>query len=299
MSSTITLGFSNSSLGIAAFPAYDVDITTTTIDMQNDIWFGPNFNLGLDFGISMSDIDATGGSAEADLLSFAIEPSYHFGNGAYVGLYYRAGDLDLSLPIIPGLTVGVDTHQMGIFGGYESGPLWVEVFYGSSETDPGLPTGIDVTDYGLAASYEISPQLDVFGSFVNTDIEIGPIGIDLSLLAIGAEYDFGNGLMVNGSVGRLDIGTPLAVDLDATQFSIGVAYDLAQSGAGVPGVISLEYSRTSSDLGGLTDLDIDTFSLGYTIPLGPNASSTPINSNTSIARGQYRSAISGTLAALR
>ena len=31
------------------------------LDMDNEIWFGPNFVVGLDFGIAMSDIDATGG----------------------------------------------------------------------------------------------------------------------------------------------------------------------------------------------------------------------------------------------
>jgi hypothetical protein len=299
INSTVTLGFSNSSLDIGAFPAYDVDITTTTLDMDNEIWFGPNFVVGLDFGISMSDIDATGGSAEADLLSFAFEPAYHFGNGAYVGVYYRMGDLDASIAPLP-VTLGVDTRQTGIFGGYENGPLWVEAFYGTSDSDPGLPTGIDITDYGIAASYDVAPNFELFGNITRTNIEIGTADIDLTLYGIGGEYDFGNGMSLYGSVGQLDVGLPIpGIDLDATQFSIGFGYDLAQGGMGFPGVVSFEFTRTSSDLAGLTDLDVNTISLGLTIPLGPNASSTPLNSSTQVARGAYRSAVAGGLASLR
>lgn len=300
INSTVTLGFSTSSIDISAAPGTDIDFTTTTLDMDNDIAFGPNIMVGLDFGIAMTDIDISGVPVDisADLLSFAFEPAYHFGNGAYVGVYYRMGDLDISIAPLP-LTFGVDTHQSGIFGGYENGPLWVEAFYGTSDTDPGLPTGVDITDYGIAASYDVAPNFEIFGNITRTDIEFGPTDIDLTLYGIGGEYDFGNGLSLFGSIGQLDVGLPIPVDLDATQFSLGLGYDLAQAGMGFPGVVSLEFTRTSSDLGGLTDLDIDTISLGLTIPLGPNASSTPLNSSTQVARGAYRSAVAGSLASLR
>jgi len=297
MSSTVTLGFTSGSLDVAIFPGYDVDLTTTSIDVENDIMFGSNVNVGLDFGIAMTEIDATGGTANADLMSFAFEPSYHFANGAYVGAYYRMGDLDLSIALLP-ITLGVDTRQSGIFAGYESGPLWIEAFYGTSDTDPGIG-GIDVTDMGLAVSYSVMPNLDVFGSYTRTDIDTGGfLDIDLTMMAIGADYDFGNGLSVYGSVGRLDIGTPFPIDLDATQFSLGASYDLAQAGGGFPGVVSLEMTRTSFDLAGL-DADVNSFGLGLTIPLGNNASTTALNSSTQVARGSYRSAIAGGLASLR
>jgi hypothetical protein len=297
MSSTITLGYTSGSLDVAAFPGYDVDLTTTSIDVDSDIMFGSNFNVGLDFGIAMTEIDATGGTADVDLLSFALEPSYHFGNGAYVGLYYRMGDLDVSIPLLP-ITLGVDTTQSGIFAGYENGPLWIEAFYGTSDTDPGIG-GIDVTDMGLAMSYDVMPNLELFGSYTRTDIDTGGfLDIDVTLMAIGADYDFGNGLALYGSVGRLDIGTPFPIDLDATQFSLGASYDLAAAGGGFPGVVSLEMTRTSFDLAGL-DADVNSFGLALTIPLGNNASTTPLNSSTQIARGSYRSAIAGGLASLR
>lgn len=297
MSSTITLGYTSGSLDVAAFPGYDVDLTTTSIDVDSDIMFGSNFNVGLDFGIAMTEIDATGGTADVDLLSFALEPSYHFGNGAYVGLYYRMGDLDVSIPLLP-ITLGVDTTQSGIFAGYENGPLWMEAFYGTSDTDPGIG-GIDVTDMGLAMSYDVMPNLELFGSYTRTDIDTGGfLDIDVTLMAIGADYEFGNGLALYGSVGRLDIGTPFPINLDATQFSLGASYDLAAAGGGFPGVVSLEMTRTSFDLAGL-DADVNSFGLAFTIPLGNNASTTPLNSSTQIARGSYRSAIAGGLASLR
>jgi hypothetical protein len=152
---------------------------------------------------------------------------------------------------------------------------------------------------GLAMSYDVMPNLELFGSYTRTDIDTGGfLDIDVTLMAIGADYDFGNGLALYGSVGRLDIGTPFPIDLDATQFSLGASYDLAAAGGGFPGVVSLEMTRTSFDLAGL-DADVNSFGLALTIPLGNNASTTPLNSSTQIARGSYRSAIAGGLASLR
>lgn len=294
MSSTITLGFSSSSLDALGT---DIDVTTTSLDVNSDISFGASVNVGLDFGISMSEIDTPLPiGIDADLMSFAFEPSFHFANGAYVGAYYRMGDLDISVSLLP-ITLGVDTQQSGIFAGYESGPLWVELFYGTSDTDPGIG-GIDITDYGLAASYDVMPNLEIFGSYTRTNIDFGGGDVDLSLYAIGADYNFGNGLSLYGTVGRLDVGLPIPVNIDATQISMGVSYDLAQAGGGFAGAIGLEVSRTNADLGPIS-ADATSVGVSLTIPLGNNASTTPLNSSSQIARGSYRSAISGGLASLR
>jgi hypothetical protein len=297
ITSTVTVGFSSASLD--GIPGANIDLTTTTLDMQNDIAFTPNINVGLDFGMSMTDIDIAGVpfSVEADLLSFAFEPSYHFGNGAYIGVYYRSGDLDLSIVPLP-ITLGVDTSQMGLFAGYESGPLWVEAFYGTSDSSPSLP-GVDITDYGISASYDVMPNLEVFGHLARTDIDLGGASIDLTAFAIGADYDFGNGLSLYGSYGMLDVGIPLPVSIDADQFSIGLSYDLTAAGSSIPALLSLEYTSSTVDLGPLASIDVDSIGLGFTIPLGHNGSLTPLNSSTQVARGQYRSAVSGTLASLR
>lgn len=287
MTSAVSLGFASSSIDVGGG---DIDITSMSLDFESDIWFGSNVSVGLDFGITQSDIDIGGLDLQADLMSLAIEPAYHFGNGGYLGVYYRMGDLDLSIATLP-ITFGVDTHSYGVFGGYESGPIWVEAFVGTSDTDPGLPGSIDVMDYGIAASYDVAPNFEIFGSIARTDIDFGGgFDVDLTSYALGAEYSFNNGLAVYGSVGRIDVGTPLPFGIDATDFTLGLAYDLSGAGSGIPVNLNLEVSRTNLDLGPIGSTDIDRIGVGVTIPIGGH-SSTPLNSRTSAARGDYRSVI--------
>jgi predicted porin len=288
MTSAVTLGFASSTIDTGGG---DIDVNTMSLDFESDTMFGSNFNLGLDFGITQSDFDfGAPFDIQVDLMSLSIEPSYRFASGAYVGVYYRIGDLDLSISLIP-ITFGVDTRASGIFAGYENGPLWVEGFVGTSDLDPGLPAAIDIMDYGIAASYDVAPNWEVFGSVTRTDIDTGGVfDVDLTNISLGAEYGFGNGLSVYGSVGRTDIDTPIPISIDATDFTFGVAYDLGQGGSGVPVNLNLELSRTSFDFGPLATVDIDRIGLGITIPLG-GGSSDPLNSRTSAARGDYRSVI--------
>jgi len=285
-SGAMTLGYSASNIDIAGT---DVDFTAMSLDVESDVMFSDAFSVGLDFSLTSGTLDAGGGlEVDLDLIGLAIEPVYHFGNGAYAGVYYRMGDLDLSLPGLP-ITFGVDTESYGIFGGYEHGPLWVEAFIGTSDTDPGLPGDIDILDYGIAASYEINSQVGVFGSVLRTDIDFSGSDIDLTTVSFGADYDFGNGFVAYGSVGLLDVGLPFPVDISGTNLTLGGSYDLTSMGT--PVILSAEYSRTNLDLDGIIpDPEIDRFAVGLTIPLG-GGSSTPLNSNTRTARGDYRSAI--------
>lgn len=289
-SGTLTLGYSDSSLSGA--PGVDTDLSKMTLEAETDMMFGRAFGVGLDFGFATGTLDVAGAAADVDtdLIGFAVEPVYHLGNGAYAGAYYRMYDLDFSTAPAP-VTAGVDTESYGLFGGYESGPLWVEGFIGTSDTDPGLPGNVDIMDYGVAASYEMIPEATVFGAVVQTDVDApGPDG-DVTAWAIGADYEFNNGLLAYGSVGRFDIGVPGTADLDANSVAIGVAYDLSQY-SGTPVVLSAEYSHAEIDSGAaVAGSDIDRFAVGVTIPFG-GGSSDPLNSNTGTARGDYRSAIS-------
>jgi len=294
-SGAMTLGYSSSSIEFA--PGADADYNALSIDVISDIAFSEAFSVGLDFSMTSGTLDAGGGlEIDLDLIGLAIEPEYHFGNGAYAGVYYRMGDLDLSLPFLP-ITVGVDTESYGVFGGYEHGPLWVEAFVGRSDTDPGLPGGIDIVDYGLAASYQINSQFGVFGSVLRTDIDGFGASVDLTSVAIGADYDFGNGFMAYGSLGMLNVSEPLGLHIDGNNLTIGAAYDLTTMGT--PAILSAEYSRTTIDVGAFPGIDpeIDRFAVGLTIPLG-GGSSMPLNSNTRTARGDYRSAIAAVVNSL-
>ena len=87
-------------------------------------------------------------------------------------------------------------------------------------------------------------------------------------------------------------------DVYANQATLGASYALQTS---IPAVFSLEFTKTEVDLDGLLGpdpLDIDTVSVGLTIPVGSNAKAKPLNSSTQTARGASRSAISGALATL-
>jgi predicted porin len=284
---TASLGYNFSNVDIGGF---DVDLSGMSLDLDTDVGFSESFSVGLDFGIAATTIDAGGGlEIDLDLMSMAIEPVYSLSNGAYFGAYYRMGDLDLSLPGLP-ITFGIDSDSYGLFGGYENGPIWVEAFIGTSDSEPSLPGNIDIMDYGIAASYDISPDFDVFGSILRTDIDAGGTDLALTAFSIGADYGFGNGLAAYGSVGLLDIDLGPLGDFDATGLTLGVSYDLSDM-ASIPMVVNAEYSRTVVDLSPLPiDPEIDRFALGVTIPLG-GGSSQPLNSNTSTARGDYRSAV--------
>lgn len=293
-SGSMTLGYSRSSIG--GIPGLSANLSGASLNFASDLRFEGGLSIGLDFGLSQRavNIGGLGNIVDLDLTSLSLEPSYHFGNGAYAGLYYRMGDLDLSPAFLP-ITIGVDATAYGLFGGYESGPYWVEAFIGRSNTDPGLPGGIRIRDYGIAGSYDVNPQFEVFGSVMRTDIDVGPVDLSMTALSIGGEYDFGNNLSAYGSIGRLGLSLPLPGSYSATGLTLGAAYQL--TAMGTPMVLSAEVSRTNLSLGPIpVDPHINRFSLGLTIPLG-NGSTTPLNSNTRTARGEYRSVIAALVGA--
>ncbi|WP_371258155.1 porin [Jannaschia sp. CCS1] len=293
----VTLGY-----GFSTIDGFGTDITLNgaSLDFDGDLRFSDEFSVGLGFGFGSSDLSVTGlpNDINIDLLSLSVEPEYRFSNGAYVGAYYRMGDLDLSL--VSPVTVGVDTFQYGIFGGYDFGQGHVEAFYGQSDFTEnsllGLGISTDVTDYGVSAAYQMTPELELFGSVLRTDIGLGPAGdVHVTAFSLGAEYDITPELAVYGAVGQTifdlsDIGAPS--DITATGLTLGASYDLT-SAASIPMYVSAEYSRTNLDLSAIglaTDPTVDRFALGLTIPIG-NGSGSALNSNTRVARGEYRSAV--------
>lgn len=293
---TVTLGYAMNSFSIDTI---DGDLNGFSLDFEGDLIVTEQVSVGMDFNFTSGDleVDGTPISTNIDLIGLAVEPRFDFGNGGYAGVYYRAGDLDIAIASI--LSIGVDTSQYGIFGGYDFGQGYVEAFYGMSDVgDNGLiPTGVDVdvTDFGISGAYEVMPQLELFGAYLLTDISSGGDSVDVSAFSIGAEYALGNGIGIYGSYGwaGLDLtGLGAPDDLTANNLAIGASYTIS-SGSAVPITLSAEYSRTNVDLsvfGAPDDLEIDRFALGLTIPIG-GGSSEPLNSNTRIARGEYRSAI--------
>lgn len=293
---SMTLGYSFSSISDLGT---DVTLNGASLDFDGDVNFSEQFSLGLGFSFSSADLEVDGlpNDINIDLIGLSVEPEYRFGNGAYVGAYYRMGDLDLAL--IGPLTIGVDTYQYGIFGGYDFGQGHVEAFYGVSDfTDNGLLGGLgnqDVTDYGISAAYQVMPELELFGAVLRTDLDAGGTTISVTSYSLGAEYDITPELAIYGAAGQTifdlsDLGAP--DDITATGLTIGASYDLT-SAASVPMFLSAEYSRTVLDVDVLIpglEPEIDRFALGLTIPIG-NGSGAALNSNTRVARGEYRSAV--------
>ncbi len=291
MSSTVTLGYGMSSIDISGGP--DIDLDTFTLAFASDIRFSPSFNLGLDFSVAQTNASGLVPYVfdEVSLIHLGIEPSYHFGNGFYAGVYYHLTDGDISGSPLPA-SIGVDMESVGIFGGYENGPWGVELFYGASDpgTDFGLGADIDITDYGLSASYDLSPNFEIFGAVARADIDIGGADLDGTLIAVGADYSFNNALSVYGSVGQVDVGSPFPIDIDVMNYTLGLAYDFAATGSGVPVSLNLELSRSSLDTDGYLDADVNRVGFGVTIPIG-GGSNNSLDSNTRAARGDYRSVI--------
>lgn len=293
-----TVGYAFNSIN--GIPGTDIALNGGSLDFEGDLTFSDQFSVGLGFGFTSGNLEVTGlpNDVNIDLLSLSVEPVYNFGNGGYVGAYYRMGDLDLAL--IGPLTIGIDTSQYGIFGGYDFGQGHVEAFYGMSElTDNALLGGVfngDITDYGLSGAYDVMPELELFGSYIRTDIELGGATIHVSTFSLGAEYDVTPDIAIYGAAGQTtfdlsDLGAP--ADITATGLTIGASYDLT-SATSVPMFLSAEYSRTNLDLDVLIpgiEPEIDRFALGLTIPIG-NGSGQALNSNTRVARGEYRSAVS-------
>ncbi len=290
----------------ANFNSTDILGTSVTLngysfDFDGDVHFNESFSVGVGANMNTGNLEITGigGDLNVDLMSFYLEPQYNFGNGGYAGAYLRMNDLDLGL--LGPINIGIDTTSYGVFGGYDFGQGHVEVFYGMTDLDDpnGVLTTLDVTDFGISGAYEVMPNLEVFGSVMRTNIDITPITISATTYSVGAEYDLGNGFDIYGAVGGAnldlsDLGAPS--DITAVGLTLGGSYDLSASGS-LPVVLSAEYSRTNLDLDVLVpglSPEIDRFALGVTIPIG-NGSTTPLNSNTRTARGEYRSALESVL----
>lgn len=293
----VTLGYAFNSIG--GIPGTDISLNGGSLDFEGDLRFSDEFAVGLGFSFGSANIaiDGLANDINTDLLGLSVEPVYNFSNGAYVGAYYRMGDLDLAL--VGPITIGIDTSQYGIFGGYDFGQGHVEAFYGMSElNDNALLGGAfngDVTDYGLSGAYQVMPELEVFGTYMRSSIDLGGADLHVSTFSLGAEYDITPEFAVYGAAGRTtfdlsDLGAPS--DITATGLTIGGSYDLT-SAASVPLFVSAEYSRTNLDLDVLIpgiEPEIDRFALGLTMPIG-NGSGQALNSNTRTARGDYRSAV--------
>ena len=179
-----------------------------------------------------------------------------------------------------------------MFAGYNFGPGEVEVFFGDTDFPSGDDADLsyDVTDYGISGSYQILESVDIYGSYLKSDVDIEGFSAPLDTISVGVDYAFNEQLALYGAIGQTTLEIPFESDIDALTITLGATYDL--SAKGTPVILSLEYSKTNYDEFDGIDADVDRISFGLTIPFGGNDSATPLNSSTRTARGDYRSAIS-------
>ncbi len=293
-SGTATLGYGFGDVSNIGGTSGDLD--AWSLDVETDIGIGDTWNIGVDLGYADGNADFTplGPNIGADGFEFSLEPSYRLQNGAYVGVYYGFADVSVSGIVLPFVGTGFDADAYGIFGGYEGQRLWVEGFAGRSDVSGAFPFKTAGDDYGVAASYQFGSRTEVFGSLLNSNLTLGGASVNLTAISAGAEYDFTDSLSVYGALSNLRGDLPFAApDISALGGTVGVAYDFKNSS--VPVTLNAEYSYTEIDQNGLIgppglDPTVDRFSIGVTIALN-GGSGRILNSNTNVARGEYRSVL--------
>jgi hypothetical protein len=272
---TFTLGYTDGSSDVG-------DYSGVTLGFSSEIGGGAGFRTGIDVDLARFT-DET--DAEIDLTRLALEPRYHFASGFIFGAYLQRTSAEIGNA---GVFTGLDGHidSYGAVFGYEQGALQIDGYFGASEIDPEIP-GVDLSDMGVSVAYDVSPKMHVSGQLARTRIEAGGTETDIDMLGVAATYEVRQGFSVFGAYGALDVSdTPL----DANSISLGVGYDVSGLGNLPPATASLEYARSSADIGGPSE-DIDVFRLGISFPIGKGASSVPLNSSARSFGGGVRTVL--------
>lgn len=278
-----TLGYGSSSVD------GNGDFSSLTFDGIVDADFGNGLSGGM--GLSLARIDPDAVAEDTEINTFELDVMYTFANGFGVGAYYDRGRISEDLGLA-GLTSEGKVESIGLQAGYALNDIEVLAFFGKSETDPDLPSGVDWKDLGASVQYAPSSDLIVGGHLMRSTID-GPGGdVDLDSFGLGGAYAFGNGWMGFAGVQRASLDD---IGLDATTFGAGVAYDLSNI-TSVSVIASLELARTKLD-DGASSLDVDTVKLGFTIPLGVKAVTSPLNSVANSAIAPNRNALTSTIKA--
>ncbi|MEO0772085.1 MAG: hypothetical protein AAFZ04_02775 [Pseudomonadota bacterium] len=304
-SGTATFGYSTSDG--SGIPALNSSLDVYSIDVETDIAYGSNWNLGVDLGFASGDgnVAAAPGGVNPDLLDFEFEPSYRMNNGGYVGVYYQHNALDVSgagtaaFLAANGLPPNFgqrDTESYGIFGGYEGNLFSIEGFAGISDLNQTFFVPADAHDYGVSAAYKLTPQAEVFGSIIKTDVDLGGGSFGLLSVSGGGEYTFASGFSGYGALTLVEVDTtPIFVGVvDSFGYTLGVAYDLS-SRFNIPVSLNAEYTNTETQTSKTpqffpNDATVEQFSFGVTVALG-GAHKKALNSSTRTARGGNRSVV--------
>ena len=262
-----------------------------TYNLASNVKFSEKFSLGLD--LDYGNLKAGGETITSK--RFELAPTFLIGNGSYAGAYFQDTSLQVSV-------IGVGLQGFGAFAGHDAGKWAIDGYVGSTGLNLGslatqnqeeneeetVDPSITVQNYGITATLRPSDKLEVFGHFSQGDLSVEEVSGNVSVTAIGAQYNFQNGLMAYGAFERFSILGQ--ADIDGV--AIGAGYDLASSGANLPGTLTVEFGRTDlgADLEGAPSLNQTQVTIGWLIPLG-NSNVKPLNSVVRAARGGIRGPI--------
>jgi hypothetical protein len=266
-----------------------VSSNQATYNFVSHAKFSEKFTLGLD--LDYGNLKAGGETVTSK--RFQLAPTFSFGSGSYAGAYFQDTSLQVSV-------IGVGLQGFGAFAGHDAGKWAIDGYVGSTGLNLGSAltagatddllgdTSISTQNFGVTATFRPADNLEVYGHFSRGDLSIGPVSGNISVTALGAEYNFQNGLMAYGAFERFSILGQ--ADIDGV--AIGAGYDLASSGANLPGTLTVEFGRTDlgADLEGAPSINQTQVTIGWLIPLG-NSDAKPLNSVARAARGEIRGPI--------
>lgn len=259
------------SLSFTSFNNDYASANQAAFNMVADVKFSDQFSLGVDY--DYGHVNSSGMTAV--LNRFQLEPTYHFKNGAYAGVYYQ----DASFSVSP---IGVDVSSTGVFGGYDVNTWAVDAYVGKTTLDF-FGASLSSNNYGVTVTLRPAENLEIAGHYALGEPDENLDGMDqISVSAIGAEYTVHKGLMAYAAFEKFSI-----LGLDATSMAIGAAYDFSAHGQKVPGSINVELGHSDVENGALTQ---NQLTVAWLIPLG-NGSVQPLSSILRTAHGGTRSPI--------
>ena len=271
---TFGLGSYDSSDGFA-------DFSTLSLDGEIDLKFSNGLMFGATAATTRADVD--GIDEDASVNAFGLTAGYAFASMWNGGVYFENSEF-----VLDGFgSASVDSY--GLFAGYSSDLMDLELFGGVTDGYEVSGAGIDWNDLGLSLSYNMGPDGKFGGHVMRSHLSQGAVEVDMVSAGLGGHYAFGQGFM--GFAG-LTHATVEEFAGDITTVGIGVGYDLSAF-TNFAAVASLEVAHSRLD-DGTDTYDEDSIRLGVTVPLG-GAATVPMNSVARSALSPNRTAVTSTL----
>lgn len=285
------------SAALAAFPCAAVAQSTPTVNatlsfstalIQNafnlvsDFAINDTFSLGFD--ADYGRVGAANTNVNFDLTRLQLEPTVHFGNGAYVGAYFQRATAAISV-------ISVSLDSAGVFAGYDGGAWAIDGYVGNTTPDVSMNDDAvpSLRNTGVTVTVRPAENLELFAHGARTSDSEGGFGFgegsfggNVDLSAFGGQFTLNNGVTVYAATQRFqtgDSGTALR------QTALGAGFDLSRLNDNLPGTVTVEVARNSDAFSN----DSTVTTLGWVLPIG-KAKAAPLSSIARTARGGIRGA---------